>query len=42
LQYYSNNDAPSGKFLKIKVGVPARPALRVRARQGYYSKKGDK
>jgi Ca-activated chloride channel family protein len=42
LQYYSTNDAPSGKFLKIKVGVPTRPALRVRARQGYYSKKGDK
>ena len=42
LQYYSNNDAPAGKFLKIKVGVPARAALRVRARQGYYSKKGDK
>jgi Ca-activated chloride channel family protein len=40
LQYYSNNDAPAGKFLKIKVGVPARSALRVRARQGYYSKKG--
>jgi Ca-activated chloride channel family protein len=40
LQYYSNNEAPAGKFLKIKVGVPARPALRVRARQGYYSKKG--
>ncbi|MCA1629462.1 MAG: VWA domain-containing protein [Acidobacteria bacterium] len=40
LQYYSTNDAPAGKFLKIKVGVPARPALRVRARQGYYSKKG--
>lgn len=43
LQYYSTNDAPAGKFLKIKVAVPARAALlRVRARQGYYSKKGDK
>jgi Ca-activated chloride channel family protein len=40
LQYYSTNNAPAGKFLKIKVGVPARSALRVRARQGYYSKKG--
>ena len=40
LQYYSNSDAPPGKFLKIKVATPARPELRVRARQGYYSKKG--
>jgi Ca-activated chloride channel family protein len=40
LQYYSNNDAPAGKFLSIKVRVPARTELKVRARQGYYSKKG--
>jgi Ca-activated chloride channel family protein len=40
LQYYSNNDAPAGKFLSIKVRIPARPELKVRARQGYYSKKG--
>ncbi|MFL6230119.1 MAG: VWA domain-containing protein [Pyrinomonadaceae bacterium] len=40
LQYYSNNNAPSGKFLQIKVAVPAHPELKVRARQGYYSKKG--
>lgn len=36
LQYYSNNEAPSGKFLRIKVQVPNRPQLRIRARQGYY------
>ncbi|MCA1592311.1 MAG: VWA domain-containing protein, partial [Acidobacteria bacterium] len=36
LQYLSSADAPAGKFLKIKVLTPARPALRIRARQGYY------
>jgi Ca-activated chloride channel family protein len=40
LQYYSNNNAPAGKFLPIKVAIPARTELKVRARQGYYSKKG--
>ncbi len=39
LQYYSNSNAPAGKFLNIKVGVPARAGARVRARQGYYVKK---
>lgn len=36
LQYYSNSDAPPGKYLSIKVRTPARAELRVRARQGYY------
>ena len=40
IQYYSNSEAPAGKFLRIKVATPARPEARVRARQGYYSKKG--
>jgi Ca-activated chloride channel family protein len=40
LQYYSNSNAPTGKFLSIKVQVPAQPALKVRARRGYYAKKG--
>jgi Ca-activated chloride channel family protein len=40
LQYYSNGNAPAGKFLPIKVQVPARPELKVRARRGYYAKKG--
>ncbi|HLL76521.1 MAG TPA: VWA domain-containing protein [Pyrinomonadaceae bacterium] len=40
IQYYSNSDAPAGKFLRIKVATPTRPEARVRARQGYYSKKG--
>jgi Ca-activated chloride channel family protein len=39
LQYYSNDESPTGKFLRIKVGVPARPQLRIRARQGYYTKR---
>ncbi|MCA1615903.1 MAG: VWA domain-containing protein [Acidobacteria bacterium] len=39
IQYYSNSDAPAGKFLRIKVNTPARADARVRARQGYYSKK---
>lgn len=38
LQYLSNNEAQTGKFLKIKVQTPARPDLRIRARQGYYKK----
>lgn len=39
LQYYSNSNAPNGKYLNIKVNTPARSDLRVRARQGYYVKK---
>jgi Ca-activated chloride channel family protein len=39
LQYYSNNDAPSNKFLRIKVTAPAQPNLRIRAREGYYPKR---
>lgn len=39
LQYYSNSDAPNGKFLNIRVRTPTRPDARVRARQGYYVKK---
>jgi Ca-activated chloride channel family protein len=39
LQYYSKDESPAGKFLRIRVQLPARPQLRVRARQGYYSKR---
>jgi Ca-activated chloride channel family protein len=39
LQYYSNSDAPSGKFLSIRVRTPTRTDTRIRARSGYYSKK---
>lgn len=38
LQYYSNNTATTGEYLPIQVRTPQRAALRVRARQGYYSK----
>lgn len=40
LQYYANSDAPPEKFLRIKVTIPTRPELRIRARQGYYPKRG--
>lgn len=36
LQYYSNNNAPSGRYLSISVRALRRSALRIRARQGYY------
>lgn len=38
LQYYSNADAPNGKYLSIKVNTPKLSA-RIHARQGYYVKK---
>jgi Ca-activated chloride channel family protein len=39
LMYYAEADAPAGQFRRINVSVPARQLLKVRARQGYYSKK---
>jgi Ca-activated chloride channel family protein len=39
LQYYASSDNPPGAFRRIIVSVPGRPQLKVRARQGYYSKK---
>lgn len=41
LQYYSNSQTGM-EFRTIKVSIPARPELRVRARQGYYPKSGEK
>jgi VWFA-related protein len=38
LQYYSNSQT-GAEFRSIKVSLPARPEIRVRARQGYYPKK---
>ncbi len=38
LQYYGNSEAPPGQFRHIKVATPARPELKIRARQGYYAK----
>nr|HSE32658.1 VWA domain-containing protein [Pyrinomonadaceae bacterium] len=42
LQYYGNSEATPGQFRRISVAVPARSELKVRARQGYYAKKGEK
>lgn len=39
LQYYANSEAPPTQFRRIRVAVPARNDVRVRARQGYYQKK---
>ena len=42
LQYYADTEKiPAGQFRRIQVAVPARNAVRVRARQGYYPKKQD-
>ena len=38
LQYYSNSQLPGVQFRRIAVALPTHPALRVRARQGYYPK----
>jgi len=40
LQYYANAESAAGQFRRIKVIVPPHPEVRVRARQGYYPKKG--
>lgn len=39
LQYYADADVPAGQFRRITVAVPTHQQVRVRARQGYYSKK---
>jgi Ca-activated chloride channel family protein len=38
VQYYSEAEFPSNKYVKLSVGVKNGAAYRVRARQGYYSK----
>jgi Ca-activated chloride channel homolog len=42
LQYYGNSEATPGQFRRIQVTIPAQSELRVRARQGYYAKAGEK
>ena len=42
LQYYGNSEATPGQFRRISVAVPTRQELKVRARQGYYAKQGEK
>ncbi len=39
LQYYASSEAPPTQFRRIRVTVPARANVRVRARQGFYPKK---
>lgn len=38
IQYYSESDFPLNKFVKLDVGLPSKPTLRIRSRQGYYVK----
>jgi VWFA-related protein len=38
IQYYSEADHPTNKYVELKVQVPDRAGVRVRARQGYYVK----
>lgn len=38
LQYYPDMDFPVGKYVNIKVNVPGKTNVRVRARQGYFVK----
>ncbi|HVG38317.1 MAG TPA: VWA domain-containing protein [Pyrinomonadaceae bacterium] len=37
LEYYTKNQAPPGAFQRIKVQVPQKPELSIRARQGFYN-----
>lgn len=38
VQYYSESEFPTGRFVKLDVRVPTRNAVRIRSRQGYYAK----
>jgi len=38
LGYYANAEVPAGQFRRIAVSVPTRQQVKVRARQGYYTK----
>ena len=40
LSYYASGDERDGRFRTFTLRVPARPALRVRTRKGYYAPKG--
>ena len=39
IQYYSDNKSGASTFRRINVSSPARPQVRVRAREGYFPKK---
>lgn len=38
VQYYSDADYPSGRYVKVNIGVVNRPGVKVRAREGYFVK----
>jgi Ca-activated chloride channel family protein len=38
LQYYSNDESPEGKYIKISVRVPSKSDIKVRSRVGYYKR----
>ena len=38
LQYYSNDESPEGKYIKINVRVPNKSDIKVRSRVGYYKR----
>ena len=38
IQYYSDAEYPQNKFVKLRISVPERGDLKVRARDGYYVK----
>lgn len=38
LQYYSNDESPEGKYIKINVRVPNKTTAKVRSRVGYYKR----
>ncbi len=40
LEYYSSDQRRDGSFRRINVRIPARPDLRIHARQGYYAAQG--
>ena len=37
MSYYSSNTRTDGAFRHISVSIPAKPELRIRAREGYYA-----
>jgi VWFA-related protein len=38
VQYYSEGEFPVNRYVKLKVDVPNKPGVKVRARQGYFVK----
>ncbi len=38
IQYYSDSEFPTGKYVTINIGVTNKPNIKVRAREGYFVK----